>query len=194
MPRAVGLAGLLILGLLAAGCRSQPKEYPLQGMKDALARTTPEHVGEVEPGSPAEAAALARFSDLVADMSAERTPGMVPHVYADNVYFNDTLKEVQGAAALAEYFRHSLGGAAAVHAEVLDVARSGPDYYVRWQMMIRFKKLADSQPTWTTGMSHLRFDGDGLIVFHQDYWDATAGFFQYVPVVGRLIGWVRGKL
>ena len=65
---------------------------------------------------------------------------------------------------------------------------------MRWEMMIRFRKLADNEPTYSTGMSHLRFDGDGRIVFHQDYWDATAGFFQHVPVVGQLIGWVKRRL
>lgn len=166
----------------------------MQGMNEALSRTTPELVGSIEPGSEQESLALARFADLVADMSIERTPAMVTQVYADSVYFNDTLKEIVGTDALAAYFRHSLGGAEQVQAEVLDVARSGDEFYVRWQMMIRFRKLADNQPTLSTGVSHLRFDRHGMIVFHQDYWDATSGFFQYVPVVGRLINYVRGRL
>jgi limonene-1,2-epoxide hydrolase len=187
-------ACLALLVLLVSGCQQHAREHPLDGMKAALQRTTAAHVGALEPGSAAEQAALARFSDLVAEMSAERTSAMVPEVYADKVYFNDTLKEVQGAPALAAYFRRSLGGADQVHAQIVDVARSGTDYYVRWEMTIRFRKLADNEPTYSTGVSHLRFDGDGRIVFHQDYWDATAGFFQHVPVVGRLIGWVKGRL
>lgn len=185
------MLGLLVL---ATGCRSQPKENPLQGMNEALARTTSDRVGTVEAGSAEESAALARFADLVADMSVERTPAMVAQVYAADVYFNDTLKEIVGTENLASYFRHSLGGAEQVHAEVLDVARSGADFYVRWQMTIQFRKLADGKPTVSTGVSHLRFNEDGMIVFHQDYWDAASGFFQYVPVVGRLIGYVRGRL
>lgn len=189
-----GRLGLLLATVVALGCNRQPMEDPLESMRAALERTAPERVGALEPGSPEEEAALARFADFVSDMSVERTPRLALEVYADNVYFDDTLKQVQGVEALAEYFRHSLGGAEEVTAEVLDVARSGSDYYVRWEMMIRFRKLADNQPTWSTGMSHLRFDHEGRVVFHQDHWDSTSGFFQYVPVVGRLIGWVKGRL
>ena len=185
---------LLAAALTVAGCNRPPQEDMVESIDAALERSAPERVGTVAPGSPDEAAALARFADLVSDMSPERTAGLVPEVYADSVYFNDTLKEVHGATALADYFRHSLGGADQVTAEILDVARSGADVYVRWMMTIRFKKLADGEPTRTTGMSHLRFDGDGKIVFHHDYWDSTTGFFQYVPVVGRLIRYVKGKL
>lgn len=162
--------------------------------QQALERTTSDLIGTVAPGSEAEAEAIARFTDLVSDMSPERTANLVPQVYADDVWFHDTLKEVEGADDLAEYFRHSLGGAHSVTARILDVARSGDNVYIRWQMDIRFKKLADGKMTTSTGISHLRFNGDGKIVFHQDHWDSAAGFFQYVPVVGRLIGYVKGRL
>jgi len=189
-PAAVG--GWLLPSLLA--CQPGSQEETVEHAQAALDRTTEQHVGTVAPGSPAEAEALARFADLVSDMSPKRTASLVPQVYAEDVWFYDTLKEVHGAATLAEYFRHSLGGAEQVTARVLDVARSGDDIYVRWQMDIRFKKFARGRLTTSTGISHLRFNGDGKIVFHQDHWDATTGFFQYVPVVGGLIGWVKGKL
>jgi hypothetical protein len=160
----------------------------------ALARTAPENAGQLAAGSQAEQDALARFSDFVSQMSVQRTPAMVRQVYASEVYFDDTLKEVHGSEALAAYFKHSLGGAESVTVEILDVAQSGGDYYVRWQMAIRFRSLADGRLTESTGVSQLRFDPQGLITFHKDYWDSTNGFFQYVPVVGRMIGWVKGRL
>lgn len=177
-----------------AACRPTDNARMIEEANAALERTSSERVGTVAPGSPEEEAALARFADLVSDMSPERTAGLVPSVYADSVWFHDTLKQVTGADALAEYFLHSLGGAEAVTATILDVARSGDDVYVRWQMDITYKSLADGKRTTTTGISHLRFDREGKITFHQDHWDSTAGFFQYVPVVGRLIGYVKGRL
>lgn len=180
--------------LVCLGCNSNAKEDPMEQLQAGLERTTPEHVGQLQAGSAEEEAALARFADFVSRMSVERTPPMVAEVYATQVYFNDTLKEINDREALATYFRHSLGGAEEVTVEILDVARSDTDYYVRWLMSIRFRKLADNKLTRSTGVSHLRFDRDGRIVFHQDYWDSASGFFQYVPVVGRLIGWVKRRL
>jgi len=166
----------------------------MEQLHAALKHTDPDKIGRLPVASQAEQEALARFSDFASQMSVQRTPGMVKQVYATDVYYNDTLKEVRGTDDLEAYFEQSLGGAEDVTVEILDVAQSGGDYYVRWEMSIRFRQLADGRLTRSTGVSHLRFDPQGLITFHQDYWDATNGFFQYVPVVGRLIGWVKGRL
>ena len=37
-------------------------------------------------------------------------------------------------------------------------------------------------------------DGDGKIVLHRDYWDAASGLYEYLPVVGGLIRWIKGRL
>lgn len=161
---------------------------------EALTRTSADRIGELPPGSEEEKAALQRFADFVADMSPETAREWAPKLYAEDAYFNDTLKEVIGAKAIEEYFVHSLAGADRVTAQILDVARSGNNHYVRWTMMIRFKSLADGRDTHSTGISHLRFNREGQIAFHQDHWDAAGGFFEYVPVVGRLIRYVKGRL
>ena len=75
---------------------------------------------------------------------------------------------------------------------VVDVARSGANYYVRWTMEVRFKGARDS--VFTIGMTQLRFNEQGLIVFHQDFWDSTAGFFEHLPVLGSAIRWIKTKI
>jgi hypothetical protein len=40
-------------------------------------------------------------------------------------------------------------------------------------------------------MTHLKFNREGRIVLHQDYWDSTAGFFEYVPILGPVIRWIK---
>jgi hypothetical protein len=43
-------------------------------------------------------------------------------------------------------------------------------------------------------MTHVRFDPEGLVTLHQDYWDAGAGLYEHMPVLGRLIGAIRARL
>ena len=43
-------------------------------------------------------------------------------------------------------------------------------------------------------MSHIRFDREGKVVLHQDYWGSATGSYQHLPVVGRLINWVKSRL
>ena len=43
-------------------------------------------------------------------------------------------------------------------------------------------------------MTQLRFNSDGLVVLHQDYWDSAGGFYDHLPVVGGLLAWIRSML
>ncbi len=43
------------------------------------------------------------------------------------------------------------------------------------------------------GMSHVRFDERGKIIFHQDYWD-TGIIYEEAPVRGRMITWIRKRI
>ena len=39
----------------------------------------------------------------------------------------------------------------------------------------------------TIGITHIRFNDDGLVVLHQDFWDTGLGFYQHIPVLGRVV-------
>lgn len=148
----------------------------------------------VVPGSPEEQAAIERFVDFVSVLSEETVRAKVPRVYAEDAYFNDTLKELRGAAAIEEYMAESMGATQEVTVEVTEVAQANGNYYFRWVMDIRFKKLRKGEVTRSIGVSHVRFDAQGKVALHQDYWDSTSGLFEHIPVLGGLIRMVKGRL
>ena len=37
------------------------------------------------------------------------------------------------------------------------------------------------------GASHLKFDGEGRIRYHRDYWDAAEELYEKLPVLGGLM-------
>ncbi|MFC1525558.1 nuclear transport factor 2 family protein [Candidatus Latescibacterota bacterium] len=161
---------------------------------EAMEKTDPARIGTVEPGSEEERAAISRFTDFVSVMSPEIAREKTLSVYAENAYLNDTLAQITGAEAIRDYFVSSLGGAESVTVEVTDVAVSNGNYYFRWIMDIQYKKLKKGEVTRSVGMSHIRFDREGKVIFHNDYWDSTSGFFEHVPVVGWLIGKVKARV
>jgi hypothetical protein len=61
-------------------------------------------------------------------------------------------------------------------------------------MMIRFKRFAGGRETWSIGMSHIRMDAHGLVVYHQDYWNAADGLFQHIPILGSAIRAIKRRL
>ena len=73
--------------------------------------------------------------------------------------------------------------------DIQDVAVHEGNYYFRWVMDLTTKRWKD-EPITTVGMSHVRFDRDGRVTFHQDYWD-TSVVYEKVPVMGSVIRWIR---
>lgn len=154
---------------------------------EALERTDPAHGRVVDAEDPVVEKAIAGFCAVFERFTPERVREAVPRVYADDVYFYDTLKEIEGNEELAAYLARSAGACESCEVRLEDVARSGADLYLRWRMVIRFKRFAKGRPTATEGMSQLRVDRDGRIVLHRDFWDSTQGFFRHLPVLGWLI-------
>lgn len=153
------------------------------------------HPQPLMPGSDAEQAALDRFRRFFADFSPTKVTRLIDDTYAEDVWFNDTLKTVRGRSALREYLAHSAAAVQSCRVQVHEVIPNGSgDYYVRWSMTIRFKRFKTDRDTHTIGMSHIRFDPAGRVVLHQDYWDSTQGLFEHIPVLGWLIGRIKARL
>jgi hypothetical protein len=118
----------------------------------------------------------------------------VRNAYAPEAWFNDTIATEVGIDAIEKYLLKTARGAEKVEAKITDVAVSGADVYARWTMEIRAKGLAGGQPVITEGISQLRFDDQGRIVLHQDFWNPSAGIYQHLPLLGPAIRFVNGLI
>ena len=139
-----------------------------------------------------ESVTVARFAHFFSNVTSDSVRAQIGSVYAENLFFNDTLKTLRTRSALESYLVNTAEHAEAMKVTVVNVARSGANYYVRWTMEVRFKGASD--PVFTIGITQLRFNEQGLIVFHQDFWDSTSGFFEHRPVLGSAIRWIKSKI
>jgi hypothetical protein len=184
---------VVLIALLAWTIRSADVDSAaaqVAAYEQAMART--EGMGP-EPGSAAEAAAIQRLREFFGDVTPERVRRMATEVYAPDAFFNDTLKTLRGAAAIEAYFLHTAENAGSVRVEFEDVSRSGDDFYLRWRMTMRIDALADGEPLVSWGVTHFRFDEDGRVVLHQDFWDSSGGLYEYMPVIGGLLRAIRAR-
>ena len=148
----------------------------------------------LEPGGAAERRAVERFEELLGDFKAPDFRARVGEVYADEVFFNDTLKTLHGAAAVEDHLAATAEALEAGTVDFLDLVSDDGDYYFRWQMTVRSKRLAGGEPTTSVGMTHVRFDAEGKVVLHQDFWDATGGLFEHVPALGWALRRAKRRL
>jgi hypothetical protein len=149
---------------------------------------------DMEASSAREQAALSRLKAYFAEMTGASVRDHTQTVYAPTAYLNDNLVFVEGAPNIEGYFLHSTGDTDTVSVEFLDVAKSGPDYFIRWRMTIKNQRLKKGQPLMSYGMTHFRFDDQGRVLMHKDFWDAATGLYEHLPVVGGMLRFVRGRL
>ncbi len=163
-----------------------PQDYfdELNAIGDAL---------QISPGTSDEAHAIKRFQDYFSEVTEDSIRAKTAEVYATDAFFNDTLKTLRGADKIEKYFLETAKNVSLFRVEMVPPARSGPDYYFRWVMTVGLKRFGD-KPVTTIGVTHVRFDKDGKVRLHQDYWDSAAGLWDHVPVIGSGIRWIKSRL
>jgi hypothetical protein len=179
-------AGLL-MAVLLCGCAG-PAVYDHAAPVVEAEAAKPGVVLDAE----AERKAIGRFDAFFGDVTVESIRSQIDGFYAPDVYFNDTLKTLRGREAVEAYFLRMPEHTDFVRGKTLDHSRSGANYYVRWILDVRYKGAKEAVRT--MGVTLLRFDKEGRVVLHQDFWDSSAGFYEHLPVLGGVMRWIKSKI
>jgi hypothetical protein len=160
---------------------------------EALERARSAH--PAAPDAEAIVAAVRAFEAFFGPLSAASVSDGLARVYAETLWFNDTLKTITDREQLGRYMTHTAGNVEHCQATVdtWSLTREG-DVLVRWTMTIRFKRFARGHDTESMGISLLRLDAAGRIAFQQDFWNAADGLFQYVPILGWAIRAIKRRV
>jgi len=181
--------GALILLIALTGCSGGPTDFTKE-YREALTARPGKVFSDPEQGRRAAKV----FTELYADLSEENVRQRVRQTYAPEAWFNDTLATEVGIEAIERYLLKTALGSEMIKGTTQDVAVSGADCYVRWTLEFRTKNLAGGKPIVTEGVSQLRFDDEGRIILHQDFWNPAAGVYQHLPLLGPAIRYVNGLI
>lgn len=112
--------------------------------------------------------------------------------YAAGAVFRDPFNDVRGVPAIRRIYAHLFEQVRHPRFRVTQRYIEEGSAVLLWEFS--FIGDAGDQATVIRGASHLQFDHEGLVTLHQDYWDPTPDIYQRVPLLGRMIGWVRQRL
>ncbi|MGE8361231.1 nuclear transport factor 2 family protein [Pseudomonas sp.] len=115
-------------------------------------------------------------------------------LYADDVLFRDPLHEVYGLAGVHQYFTELYANVSDLNFQFhgMDQVRDG-EGYLRWTMSYRHPRLAGGELIQVAGCSHLMWHNH-KVHQHRDYFDAGNLLYEHLPVMGRIIRWLKGRL
>lgn len=128
--------------------------------------------------------------DALAEWYVTLTRQSVRHIgqfYAPEVHFKDPFNDIRGIAAMIVVYEHMFDTTGNPHFIIHDRIVTDHQAFITWVFEFELKGKHYS----IAGGTHLKFNDEGLIVLHRDYWDAAEELFQKLPVIGGLIRWLR---
>jgi hypothetical protein len=179
---------LLLVTLAISGCSQTPGQPYADAYRSALEQIQGTDVISDDM--------IERFVHFFAheDDRIDSTGSIDPgSMYGQPMYFSDTLVTTRDRDAALDHLRRMRSATGALQITILDTQVRGQDAYVVWQMEAEFEPLWRPVSSNTVGVTHLRFDEQGRIVLHQDFWDSAEGFYRHLPLVGRMINSIRGS-
>lgn len=185
---------ICILLLVLSGCATtaQNKRPGMESYYQALHDTKPHGDETLHHGSEEEQAAIELFVSLYTTYTEDNVRRHVRDLYAQDAYYRDSFTEMHGIDNIEAYL---IQGTHIMHNltfDLQDVAVHDGNYYFRWITRFSQKRKKD-EVTHLPGVSHVRFNKEGKIIFHQDFWDAGV-IYERLPVVGFFIRWLKKRM
>ncbi|MBT8766570.1 nuclear transport factor 2 family protein [Metapseudomonas boanensis] len=135
---------------------------------------------------------LQHFAQTFSTLDANRLDALEA-LYTPDVHFRDPLHSLNGLPAIRRYFGQMYASVRDLHYEFQGFDEVGPDRgYLRWTLRFRHPRLAGGGVIQLEGCSYLRWHE--RVYLHHDYFDAGALLYEHLPLMGRLIAWLKQRL
>ncbi|GJI87929.1 nuclear transport factor 2 family protein [Duganella hordei] len=113
-------------------------------------------------------------------------------VYATDARFKDPFNDIGGHAAIVEVFEHMFVQLDQPRFVVLEQMVRGEQGFLTWELHFRLARWPD-RPQVIRGATHVRFNADGQVALHRDYWDAAEELYEKLPVLGALMRYLKRR-
>ena len=155
----------------------------------ALHWTDPANFKLPSHGSDLENNFVQQIEDLFTNYTYENINFNLPKLYADKIYFRDAFRQFNSSKELLPYMLKGVRAVENANFEFNKILKADGEFFIEWTMSIQFKGKKDSEQS--IGMSRFRFNSEGKVIFHQDYWDPTSIIYKKIPIASQLIRLVQ---
>lgn len=119
---------------------------------------------------------------------------LLKDVYSSDIRFIDPAHEIRGLDDLTEYFSALYQNLNTINFEFRDVIQQDHVCYLQWDMTFCHKRLAGGRAIAVTGATFLQNNDQGMVCYHRDFFDLGAMLYEHLPLLGRLLTTIKGRL
>ena len=136
---------------------------------------------------------VARVIDWFEALSRDNV-ATLDEIYASDVRFRDPFNDVHGIAEVKRIYAEMYEHLADCRFEILDAVVDEGGTVLTWNMGFRFQRYRPHAEQTIHGASHLKFDSNGRIVYHRDYWDAAGELYSKLPLIGPVMRYLKRRM
>ena len=114
--------------------------------------------------------------------------------YVHDAYFKDPFNEVNELVEIQRIFRHMFVALNDVKFNVSETIAQESGVVLIWDFTFRIKKYKPEILQRIRGVSHIRFNAEGKVNYHRDYWDAAEELYEKLPLVGGLMRFLKKRV
>lgn len=119
---------------------------------------------------------------------------LVDRFYAEDTHFLDPVVDLRGREAVRKYYENLYRNVETIRFDFSGTVQQGDEQVAFWTMVLRAKGLNGGREVQVVGNSHFRFDPvTRLAVYHRDYFDMGEFIYERLPVLGRLIRYIKAR-
>jgi len=135
---------------------------------------------------------LKAFSDFYSSLDSEKLSHL-SEVYTSNIRFIDPVHEIVGVQHLSQYFEKLCANLLCCRFVFLSYSEADSSVWLVWTMHYAHPKIAGGKELSLQGATELRFEQD-RVCYHRDFYDMGAMLYEHLPVMGRVIRYVKEAL
>ena len=138
---------------------------------------------------PQDAPWLIKFVDTYQQLSIGNL-GLLANVYHQDIVFIDPMHQLTGFDSLKCYFEKLYQQLSYCEFKIEQVIVQDNEAAIYWQMCYQHPRLNSGKVVSVQGSSHVRGSGD-KVIYHRDYLDLGAMLYEQLPLLGRIIRWLK---
>ena len=134
---------------------------------------------------------LVNFTENYSQLSTDNLE-LLENIYHKNVVFIDPLHELHGFENLQHYFYGLYENITSCQFTIEHIFNKNNEAAIYWKMSYQHPKLNSGRLVFVQGHSYIKGEED-KVIYHRDYLDAGAMLYEQLPVIGKLIQWIKAK-
>lgn len=134
---------------------------------------------------------LANFIDIYQILATDNLH-LLADIYHQDIVFIDPMHQLTGLDNLRHYFDKLYQQLSYCEFKIEQVIAQGDEAAVYWKMSYQHPRLNGGKIVHVQGSSHIK-GVDDKVIFHRDYLDLGAMLYEQMPLLGRIISWLKNR-